>query len=55
MMMAAAWLLARPRFVAGTRLRTLVLVAGPAALLLFFHFPPVAALGLAVIVGPLWK
>jgi chromate transporter len=55
MMMAAAWLLARPRFVAGTRLRTLVLVAGPAALLLFFHFPPVAALGLAVIVGLLWK
>jgi chromate transport protein ChrA len=55
MMIAAAWLLARPRFVAGTRLRTLVLVAAPAVLLLFFHFPPVAVLGLAVVAGMLWK
>jgi chromate transporter len=55
MMIAAAWLLARPRFIAGTRLRTLVLVAAPAMLLLFFHFPPIAVLGVAVIVGMLWK
>ena len=55
MMIAAAWLLARPRFRAGQRLRTLILVAGPAVLLLFFNFPPVAVLGLAVIAGLLWK
>jgi chromate transporter len=55
MMIAAAWLLARPRFRPGRRLRAAVLVGTPAILLLFFHFPPVAALGLAALVGLLWK
>jgi chromate transporter len=55
MMIAAAWLLARPRFRPGRRVRAAVLMGTPAVLLLFLHVPPVAALGIAALVGLLWK
>ena len=55
LMVAAAWLLAKPRFVSGNRLRAAILVAAPAVLLLYFHFSPVAALAAAAMLGFVWK
>ncbi len=55
MMIAAAFLLAKPRFHLGNWVRPLVLMTVPAILLVFFHFSPIAALGVTALAGLLWR
>jgi chromate transporter len=55
MMMASAFLLAKPRFHPGNWARPLVLITVPAILLVFFDFSPIAALGVTALAGLLWR
>ena len=55
MMIAGAWLLVRPQWKPGTRLRIMVIPAVAAILSAVLGFSPVSVLGLAALAGYLWK
>jgi hypothetical protein len=55
MMATGAWQLLRPEIRAGRRLRTAILFLAALGASLGFSISPVAVLGLAALVGLLWR